>query len=165
MTDIGGSAVNSLRRAKHQRSPGREGGSGDSRRSKEREVWRKSLEVEKRRRSVEIQYGRESSEREFGRESAERDFGQEAGEWENGQKSGKTGELDSREEDFGGKSEKGREREDFGGKSEQRREREDLGGKRREWDSGELAAAVAGQAAALARLEHKMERIIGQVVL
>ena len=148
MTDIGGSAVNSLRRAKHQRREDRSG-SGDSRQSKEREVRRKSLEVEKRRRSVEIQYGRESSEREFGRESAERDFGQEAGEWENVQKSGKTGELDSRD-DFGGKSEKGREREDFGGK-------------RRERDSRELAATVAGQAAALARLEHKMERIIGQV--
>ena len=151
MTDIGGSAVNSLKRAKHQRRDGRSG-SGDSRQSKEREVRRKSLEVEKRRRSVEIQYGRESSEREFGRESAERDFGQETGEWENGQKSGKTGELDSRDEDFGGKSEK-------------RGEREDFGGKRIELDSGELAAAVAGQAAALARLEHKMERIIGQVVL
>ena len=41
----------------------------------------------------------------------------------------------------------------------------DFGGKRKELDSGELAAAVAGQAAALARLEQKMERIIGQVSL
>ena len=155
VTDIGGSAVNSLRRAKHQRSPGREGrsSSGDSRPGKER---RKSLEIEKRRRSVEIQYGRESSDREFGGESAERDFGQE-----DGQKSGKMVELDSQEEDLGGKSEKRRERKDFGGKS---REWEDLGGKRQEWDSRELAAAVAGQAAALAGLEQKMERIIGQVI-
>ena len=33
----------------------------------------------------------------------------------------------------------------------------------REWDSGELAAVVVGQAAVLAGLEQKMERIIGQV--
>merc|ERR1712032_685182 len=71
--DIGGSAVNSLRKKKHQRSQGRESGSSSERQSQEREERRKSLEMETRRRSVEILCGRESSDREYGRESAERD--------------------------------------------------------------------------------------------
>ena len=138
VTDIGSElAVTSLRKKKHQRSPGRESrsSSGDKRQSQEREERRKSLEIEKRRRSVEILYGRESSDREYGRESAERDSQDDFG-----QKSVKTRDWDSRE-------------------SPSRDQ------KRRDWDSQELAAAVAGQAAAIAGLEQKMERIIGQVML
>ena len=140
--DIG---ENSLRKKKHQRrSPGREGrsSSGDTRQSsKERGgERRKSLETEQRqRRSVEIQNGRESLDR----ESANRDYGQETGEWEDSQKSVKTRGRDSRES--------------------AERDSQDFGQKSREWDPRELAAALAGQATALAGLEQKMERIIGQV--
>ena len=144
VTDIGTElSVNSLRKKKHQRSPGRESrsSSGDTR--QEREERRKSLEIEKRRTSVEIQYGRESLDR----ECAERDCGQETG--ENGQKRVKRRERDARE------SLEKDSQDDFGQKSV----------KTRDWDSQELAAAVADQAAALAGLEQKMERIIGQVIL
>ena len=136
MTDIGSElAVTSLRKKKHQRSQGRESGSSSERKSQEREERRKSLEIEKRRRSVEILYGRESSDRESGRQSAERDSQDDFG-----QRSVKRRDLDSRESPSQDQ-------------------------KRRDWDSQELAAAVAGQAAAIAGLEQKMERIIGQVIL
>ena len=140
--DIG---ENSLRKKKHQReSPGREGqqSSGDTRQSsKEKEGERgKSLEIEQRqRRSVEIQYGRESLDR----DSADRDYSQETGEWEDGQKNVKMRERYSRES--------------------AERDSQDFGQKSRDWDSRELAVALAGQATALAGLEQKMERIIGQV--
>ena len=71
--DIGGEVVNSLKKKKHKRSLGRDGGGSDNiRKSKDREERGKSLEIDERRRSVGSQHGRESLEREFGRESAER---------------------------------------------------------------------------------------------
>ena len=126
--DIGGEVVDSLKKKKHKRSLGRDGGGSDNiRKSKdreEREERGKSLEIDERRRSVGSQHGRESLGREFGRESAER------------QHSPKSLEM---------------------------RERESADRDLREWDSGELASVVVGQAAVLAGLEQKMERIIGQV--
>ena len=126
--DIGGEVVNSLKKKKHKRSLGRDGGGSDnirkSRDREEREERGKSLEIDERRRSVGSQHGRESLEREFGRESAER---------QHSPKSLEMREYESADRDL------------------------------REWDSGELAAVVVGQAAVLAGLEQKMERIIGQV--
>ena len=123
--DIGGEVVDSLKKKKHKRSLGRDGGGSDNiRKSKDREERGKSLEIDERRRSVGSQHGRESLGREFGRESAER------------QHSPKSMEM---------------------------RERESADRDLREWDSGELASVVVGQAAVLAGLEQKMERIIGQV--
>ena len=127
--DIGGEVVNSLKKKKHKRSLGRDGGGSDNiRKSKdrreEREERGKSLEIDERRRSVGSQHGRESLGREFGRESAER---------QHSPKSLEMREYESADRDL------------------------------REWDSGELAAVVVGQAAVLAGLEQKMERIIGQV--
>lgn len=128
MRDIGGEVVNSLKKKKHKRSLGRDGGGSDNiRKSKdreEREERGKSLEIDERRRSVGSQHGRESLEREFGRESAER---------QHSPKSLEMREYESADRDL------------------------------REWDSGELASVVVGQAAVLAGLEQKMERIIGQV--
>ena len=130
MRDIGGEVVNSLKKKKHKRSLGRDGGGSDNiRKSKEREEREergKSVEIDERRRSVGSQHGRESLGREFGRESAER---------QHSPKSLEMREYDSESVD------------------------RDL----REWDSGDLAAVVVGQAAVLAGLEQKMERIIGQV--
>ena len=125
--DIGGEVVDSLKKKKHKRSLGRDGGGSDNiRKSKDRDERGKSLEIDERRRSVGSQHGRESFEREFGRESAER---------QHSPKSLEMREYDSESVD------------------------RDL----REWDSGDLAAVVVGQAAVLAGLEQKMERIIGQV--
>ena len=123
--DIGGEVVNSLKKKKHKKSLGRDGGGSDNiRKSKDRDERGKSLEIDERRRSVGSQYGRESLGREFGRESAER---------QHSPKSLEMREYESADRDL------------------------------REWDSGELAAVVVGQAAVLAGLEQKMERIIGQV--